>query len=68
MNKKNEIGKNAGIVWELLNTKGELNLTEMYKITKLSEVKIAYGIAWLFSEDKLYYNEKTKKFGLKGGN
>ena len=56
-NLTNQIGEKAGIVWKLLETQGETNIST---ITKLTQIKIydAYSaLGWLAREDKIYGNQ-----------
>lgn len=66
-NLTNIIGENAGKVWRLLESQGQI---EVHSIARLSEIKVqdAYSaIGWLACEDKIKTNKKDKhiKFSIK---
>jgi len=66
-NLTNIIGENAGKVWRLLESQGQVDISS---IARLSEIKIqdAYSaLGWLAREDKIKINGKDKhiKFGIK---
>lgn len=53
------IGKNAGIVWEALNEKGQLSVKELKKATKIrTDKELFAAIGWLAKEGKLSFTEK----------
>jgi len=55
--KKNEIGLNAGKIWQLIDKSGELTINEIKKSTELSEFEIALSLGWLSREDKVNFTE-----------
>lgn len=57
------IGRNAGIVWALLNGKKSVELAHLKKESKLSDAEFWAAIGWLSREDKLVFN--TEKSGKK---
>ena len=65
-NLTNEIGNNAGIVWNTLNTTQDINIST---ITEISQIRVrdAYSaLGWLARENKIQVLEGTdKKFKLK---
>jgi len=66
-NLTNIIGENAGKIWRLLESEGQV---EIPKIAKLSQIKIqdAYSaLGWLAREDKIQISGKNKqiKFAIK---
>ena len=58
---KEKIGTNAGLVWNALNGKGELNLKDLKKLTKLSEKDLYAALGWLSREEKVAIEEKEKE-------
>ncbi len=50
---KNEIGELAGNVWELLNKKGPMTLTQLKKSVNKNDFTLHAAIGWLAREDKL---------------
>ncbi|MDR1646332.1 MAG: winged helix-turn-helix domain-containing protein [Tannerellaceae bacterium] len=53
-----QIGTNAGLVWNILNEGGRLNLKEVKKATKIKTEKDLYAaLGWLAKEGKLAFEE-----------
>ena len=48
-----EYGRNAGKIWETLNTKGPLNQTKLIRNTKLKNYEFHSAIGWLARENKI---------------
>lgn len=48
-----EIGNNAGVVWQALATADALGLKQIKKMTKLKDKEIMAAIGWLAREGKL---------------
>ena len=62
-NLTNIIGENAGKVWRLLNSQGEVNASSIAKLTEL-KIQDAYSaLGWLAREDKVI-GKKIKTNGL----
>ena len=57
------IGKNAGILWTLLQGKENEEVTKLKKESKLSDAEFWAAIGWLSREGKL--NCSTEKKGRK---
>lgn len=57
------IGKNAGVIWTLLNGKENEEATKLKKGSKLSDAEFWAAIGWLSREGKL--NCETEKKGRK---
>lgn len=55
---KNEIGINAGIIWQYINLNGECSLKVLERELKLNEAKLNLAIGWLFREEKIGSFEK----------
>jgi len=63
----NEIGLNAGKIWNLLNEQGEHSVKELKKKLKLTDHEFFMAIGWLSREGKIFHFEKdeTLMVGLK---
>jgi hypothetical protein len=49
-----QIGTNAGIVWQILNsTDKHLTISEIQDISKLTLIEVAAAIGWLSREGKI---------------
>ncbi|MCD7710150.1 MAG: winged helix-turn-helix domain-containing protein [Porphyromonadaceae bacterium] len=55
--KREEIGMNAGLVWNALNEKGSLTVKDLKKATKLKDKQIFAALGWLSREDKISVEE-----------
>lgn len=58
--KKEEIGINAGLVWQALQN-GELEVKAVKKATKLTEKDLNLALGWLAREGKVNFNEVEKE-------
>jgi len=47
------VGSAAGVLWNSLNTGGEMSVTQLAKTTELDSKTIQRAIGWLAKEDKL---------------
>ena len=56
----NKIGINAGLVWKALE-KGEINVKDLKKETKLTEKDLNLALGWLAREGKIKFNEIDKE-------
>lgn len=55
---KQTIGENAGHIWQLLNEQGEMQLTELLKVSKIGEADFNRSLGWLAREDKVgFYSD-----------
>lgn len=57
---KNDIGINAGVIWQLLSNEGALSITQIGEFTGYNEKNIYLALGWLFRENKIrfiYRNE-----------
>ncbi|MDR1402479.1 MAG: winged helix-turn-helix domain-containing protein [Tannerellaceae bacterium] len=53
------IGKNAGLIWNVLNEGGKLRVKEVKKVTKIRAEKDVYAaLGWLAKEGKLAFEEE----------
>lgn len=57
------IGKNAGVIWHILNGKDCVEIAHLKKESKLSDAEFWAAIGWLSKEDKLALS--TEKVGKK---
>ena len=55
--KKNEIGLNAGKIWQLIDKQGELTLEEMKKKLEFNDFDCALSLGWLARENKIYFTQ-----------
>lgn len=58
--KKNKIGENAGIIWNVLNENGEMTITELKQATKLNEIDFHLALGWLSREHKVMFWGENK--------
>ncbi|MBQ4358001.1 MAG: winged helix-turn-helix domain-containing protein [Paludibacteraceae bacterium] len=56
--KVEEIGTNAGKVWEALNDGSKKTTAEIKKVTKLTDKEIYAAIGWLAREGKINVEQK----------
>jgi len=56
---KQDIGINAGIIWNLLHEKGALTARNIGELTGFREVLITLSLGWLAKEDKIDFFEKN---------
>ena len=56
----NEIGNNAGKIWNLLDEQGEHSVNELKKKLKLKVPEFYMAIGWLAREGKIFHFEKDK--------
>lgn len=54
------IGKNAGVLWNLLHGKKNEEVSKLKKESKLNEAEFWAAIGWLSREDKLSCSEEKK--------
>ena len=54
---REEIGLNAGLVWNALNESEGLTLKGLKKVTKLKEKQLYAALGWLSREDKVTIEE-----------
>ncbi len=61
------IGSNAGKIWGVLSTEGELNISGLEKTTSLKKEDILLALGWLYKEGKIESKQVGKgvKFYLK---
>lgn len=67
---KNDIGINAGIIWQLLSDKGKMTIRQIGELTGFKEEFIYLSLGWLarennirfFTEEELVYVELLNVF------
>jgi hypothetical protein len=53
-----QIGTNAGLVWQALHEDGKLSVKEVKKLTKIkTEKEVFAALGWLAKEGKLAFEE-----------
>jgi hypothetical protein len=55
---KNNIGSNAGIVWDFLFKKGAMSARQIAELTGLNEIAVTLALGWLAREDKIKFYEE----------
>ena len=60
-----EIGKTAGAIWDALNTKGELSLSELKKTVKGKEPTFDWTIGWLARESQIAIAPEKRPFRIR---
>ncbi len=56
----NNIGNNAGLIWNALNTNGKMTETKLKKETALGSAEFYTALGWLAREGKLNVVVETK--------
>lgn len=54
---KEQIGVNAGLVWDSLSKNGASSIKDLRKATKLKEKDLYAALGWLAREGKIAFNE-----------
>ncbi|MBB4036855.1 conserved hypothetical protein [uncultured Dysgonomonas sp.] len=52
---KNDIGINAGVIWQILSEQEQLSLREIGELTNYKDVMIFYALGWLAREHKIRF-------------
>ena len=60
-----EIGKAAGTIWDALNTKGELSLSELKKKVKGKQPIFDWAIGWLARENQIAITPEKRSFRIR---
>lgn len=55
-----EIGGNAGIIWNMLFTNGELDTTHISRLIQKDEENIFSALGWLARENKIQLSKKKQ--------
>ncbi|MDR2919853.1 MAG: winged helix-turn-helix domain-containing protein [Tannerella sp.] len=56
---KNLIGKDAGIIWQLLFNKGMLSIKEIEKHLGMDSLNLTLALGWLARENKVRFSKKN---------
>ncbi len=59
--KTEQIGINAGLVWETLEKNGEMNTKDVRKATKIKDKDLTMALGWLARESKITFKEEGKE-------
>lgn len=65
----NDIGNNAGVVWNLLYQRKSMSVREIGEHTHLKDAMVFLALGWLSREDKIVYRTENEelKVSLKQG-
>lgn len=61
---KGKIGTDAGIIWQLLNEKGNVRIVDLKKATKKDIKDIYLALGWLARENKIQFIEMEKELAV----
>lgn len=63
------IGSAAGVVWQTLNSSGELTMPKLIRVSGLSRDLVLSGMGWLAREGKLQFQQRgrIRMIGLADG-
>jgi len=53
--KKDRVGTNAGIIWELLSKTGENSIADIVESTELKKDEVLMTLGWLLKENKIAF-------------
>ncbi|TDT72591.1 winged helix-turn-helix protein DUF2582 [Hypnocyclicus thermotrophus] len=59
-----KIGKNAGKVWNHLNTNPNISFSKLQNDLKLTKDELLLTIGWLFREEKLIVEKSSRGFNF----
>lgn len=58
-----QIGKVAGVIWDVLSKKGEVSLSQLPKLVAEKDTLVYQGLGWLAREGKISYrSDKNRTF------
>ncbi len=55
-----QIGETAGMIWQILHTKGPLTIAKLVKEIEAPRDVVMQGLGWLAREDKVNIEEETR--------
>jgi len=58
---KVKIGETAGKIWNLLEEKGEVNISQLPRLLNEKSVLVHQALGWLAREDKIEYRTEAGK-------
>lgn len=56
--KKQEIGENAGKIWQFLDTNGQKSFSEIEKALSMKKNDVIIALGWLARENKIFFFEE----------
>ena len=57
---KNDIGINAGVIWQLLSNEGALSIRQIGELTSYNDKIIYLALGWLSRENKILFIYKNE--------
>jgi Mn-dependent DtxR family transcriptional regulator len=58
---KAKIGETAGKIWNLLEEKGEVNISQLPRLLNEKSVMVQQAVGWLAREDKVEFRTEAGK-------
>jgi len=58
---RNDIGEDAGKIWNLIKDNGKMSTSAVMNALQMPERKLLMAIGWLAREDKLKFHVKGKQ-------
>ena len=58
---KIKIGENAGVIWRELNARGEQNISNLKRNTRLDEKNLYLALGWLAKENKIVFSQRQRQ-------
>jgi hypothetical protein len=58
---KIKIGENAGVIWRELNARGEQNISNLKRNTRLDEKNLYLALGWLAKENKISFSQRQRQ-------
>ncbi len=55
---KDDIGTNAGVIWQTLSNQGKLSVVKLSDITKIEHDQALLALGWLSRENKIEFSKK----------
>ena len=55
-----QIGDAAGMIWQVLNTKGPVTIAKLVKEIEAPRDVVMQGLGWLAREDKVHIEEEAR--------
>jgi hypothetical protein len=55
-----QIGETAGMIWQILNSKGSLTIAKLVKEIDAPRDVVMQGLGWLAREDKISIDEEAR--------
>ena len=60
-----KVGTAAGLIWQALNTKGELSMAQLKKEVNGKTSIFDWAVGWLAREDKIVITPEKRSFRLR---